>query len=114
MGLHQNRGLGGVNAARQIVQRHLHDVVPHLLGMVKVVGEGLCIGDHEEQLLKPAAVLQHHAVTQRTDVVADVEASGRAVACEDDLSHDDVSFLYEKYFETTKNVLSHGIPWDRT
>ena len=96
MGLHQNGGLGGVDTAGQVIQRHLHDVVAHLLGMVEVVGEGLCVGDHEEQLLESAAVLQHDAVAQGADVVADVETSGGTVAGEDDLTHDDVSFLYDK------------------
>ena len=49
VGLYKNGGLGGVDAAGQIVQRHLHDVVADLLGMVEVVGEGLRVGDHLEK-----------------------------------------------------------------
>ena len=106
MGLHENGGLGGVDAAGQIVQRHLHDVVADLLGMVEVVGEGLRVGDHEEQLFEAAAVLEHDAVAQGAHIVAYVEASGRTVAGEDDLAHTFNSFLYVRYFLLVKQKTS--------
>ena len=110
MGLHENGGLGGVDAAGQIVQRHLHDVVADLLGMVEVVGEGLRVGDHEEQLLEAAAVLEHDAVAQGANIVAYVETSGRTVAGEDDLAHSFNSFLYVRYFLLVKQ--KRPVPWN--
>ena len=90
--------LPGVKTARHIVQSHLHDVLAHLAGVVEVVGESLRVGDHKEQLLEFAAVLQNDAVAEGADVVTHVQASGGTVAGEDDLTHDDVSFLYDNYF----------------
>ena len=92
VGLHQNGGFLRVDAAGQIVQRHLQDVVPHLLGMVEVVRQRLGVGDHEEQLFIPAAVLQRHAVAQRAYIVAHMKPSGGTVACQNDLSHCRIPF----------------------
>ena len=113
-GLDEHVGLGRVDAAGHVVQRHLQDVLPHLLRMVEVVGQRLCVGDHEEQLVEFAAVLQEHAVAERAYIVAHVQASGGTVAGEDDLTHSRVSFLYDKYFfETTKKSVPWKSPWDR-
>ena len=82
--------------------------------MVEVVGQRLCVGDHKEELVEFAAVLQEHAVAERAYIVAYVQASGGTVAGEDDLTHNRVSFLYDKYFfETTKKSVPWKSPWDR-
>ena len=106
VGLHQNGGFGRVDAAGQVIQRHLKDVVPHLLGMVEVVGEGLRVGDHEEQLFKFAAVLQRDAVAERADEMAHMKPSGGTVACQNDLSHDRFLLLCENIFDKIKNPVS--------
>ena len=97
-GLNEHMAFPGVKTARHIVQSHLHDVLAHLAGVVEVVGESLRVGDHKEQLLEFAAVLQNDAVAEGADVVTHVQTSGGTVAGEDDLTHDDVSFLYDNYF----------------
>ena len=107
-GLDEHMALGGVQTAGHVVQRHLEDVLPHLTGVVEIVGQGLGVGDHKEQLFKLAAVLQDDAVAEGAYIVAHVQAAGGAVAGEDDLTHNRDSFLYEKcFFETTKK----SVPW---
>ncbi len=80
VGLHQNGGFLRVDAAGQVIQRHLKDVVPHLLGMVEVVGQRLGVGDHEEQLFKLAAVLQRNAVAEGAHKMSHMKPPGGTVA----------------------------------
>lgn len=77
-------GLGGVDAAGQIIQRHLQDVLAHLFRVVGVIGQGLCIGDHNVDLIVLAGVLQAHPLLQGTDIVAHMQAAGGTVACQND------------------------------
>jgi len=91
-GLDENMGLGGVDAAGQIVQRHLQDVLTHLFRVVGVIGQGLCIGDHNVDLIVLAGVLQAHPLLQGTDIVAHMRAAGGAVAGQNDFFHDVLLF----------------------
>ena len=80
-------GLGRVDAAGQVVQCHLQDVLAHLLRVVGVVGQGLCVGDHHIDLIVLAGVLQAHALLQGADIVAHMQTSGRAVARQNHFFH---------------------------
>ena len=91
-GLDENMGLGGVDAAGQIIQRHLQDVLAHLFRVVGVIGQGLCIGDHNVDLIVLAGVLQAHPLLQGTDIVAHMQAAGGTVAGQNDLFHDVLHF----------------------
>ena len=86
-GLDEDVCLGGVDAHGQIVQRDLQDVLAHLLRVVGVVGEGLCVSDHDIDLVELARVLQPDTLFQRADIVADMEPARRAVARQNDLFH---------------------------
>ena len=86
-GLDEDVCLGGVDAHGQIVQSDLQDVLAHLLRVVGVVGEGLCVGDHDIDLVELARVLQPDTLLQRADIVADMEPARRAVARQNDLFH---------------------------
>ena len=85
--LDEERRFPGVEACREVVERHLDDVLPHLFGVVGVVGERLCVGDHDEYLLELPGVLQFDTAAERTHIVPQVEAARRTVAREDDFSH---------------------------
>ena len=74
----------GVKPAGQVVQRHFDDILPHLLGGVHVIGQGLGVRDEDEHLGIVSGVLKLHAAAQRPHVVADVQAAGGAVAGQDD------------------------------
>ena len=86
-GLDEDVCLGGVDAHGQIVQSDLQDVLAHLLRIVGVVGEGLCVSDHDIDLVELARVLQPDTLLQRADIVADMEPARRAVARQNDLFH---------------------------
>ena len=86
-GLDEDVGLGGVDAHGQIVQRHLQDVLAHLLRVVGVVGQRLRIGDHDVDLIELAGILQADALFQGADVVAHMQAACGAVAGQNDLFH---------------------------
>jgi hypothetical protein len=86
-GLDKDVGLGRVDAAGQVVQCHLQDVLAHLFRVVGVVGQGLCVGDHHIDLIVLAGVLQAHALLQGADVVAHMQTSGRAVARQNHFFH---------------------------
>ena len=87
LGLDQQGGAGRVQAAGQVIQRHLDDVAAHLFRVVGVIGEGLGVGDHDEDLIEGAGVLQLHPAPQRTHIVAHVQPPGGPVAGEDDFFH---------------------------
>ena len=86
-GLDEDVCLGGVDAHGQIVQSDLQDVLAHLLRVIGVVGEGLCVSDHDIDLVELARVLQPDTLLQRADIVADMEPARRAVARQNDLFH---------------------------
>ena len=77
----------GVEPAGEVVERHLQDVLAHLLGVLGVVGQGLRVGDHDVNLVKIAGVLQAHALLQRADIVSHMQPAGRAVARQNNLFH---------------------------
>ncbi len=83
-------GLGGVDAHSQIIQCYLQNILAHLLRVVGVVGQSLCVGDHDIDLIELAGVLQPDTLLQRADIMADMEPARRAVARQNDLFH---SFL---------------------
>ena len=83
LALYEERDALGVEAAGEVVECHLNHVLPHLLGVVDIVGECLGIGDKHKHLFISALVLQGHAVAERADVVPDVQAARWAVARKD-------------------------------
>ena len=99
-GLDEDVCLGGVDAHGQIVQSDLQDVLAHLLRIVGVVGEGLCVSDHDIDLVELARVLQPDTLLQRTDIVADMEPARRAVARQNDLFHTFLLF-HQAHFSLT-------------
>ena len=54
-----------VEAAGEVVERHLNDILAHFFRVVDVVGEGLCVGDEYGHLLEVAFVLELYAAAQR-------------------------------------------------
>ena len=87
LGLDKQRGHCRVKTAGQIIQRHLNDVLPHLLRIVGIVRQRLCVGDHDEDPLEFARVLQLHATAQRAYVMAQMEPTGGSVARQYDFFH---------------------------
>ena len=87
-GLDKDVHLVGVQTAGQIVQRHLQNVLAHLLRVVGVIGQRLRVGDHDKDLIVLAGVLQAHPLLQGTDIVAHMQAAGGAVAGQNDFFHD--------------------------
>ena len=87
LGLNENGGFGWVNAYRQIVQSYLHNVLAYLFRVVCIVRECLCVGNHEINFIKCTGVLQCYTFGKRTYIVANMKASCRAVACENNLFH---------------------------
>ena len=74
----------GIKTRREVVKGHLDDVLTNLLGIVSVVREGLGIGNHHENLVELARVLQFHTAAERAYVVADMESASGTVACQYD------------------------------
>ena len=78
--LNEDVRLLGVEARREVVEGHLNDVLTNLLGIIGVVREGLSIGNHHENLVELARVLQFHTAAERAYVVADMQSASRTVA----------------------------------
>ena len=78
--LYEDRRTLGVDAARKVVERDLDDVLAHLVRIVGVVRERLCVGDHDEYLLVESRLLQLDASRQRSDEVSQMKFARRAVA----------------------------------
>ena len=85
--LDEERRTRRVETRREVIERHLHDVLPHLFGIVRIVRERLCVGDHDEYALEFARVLQFDAAAQRSDVMPQMEPARGAVAGKNDFSH---------------------------
>ena len=64
LALYENGGFLRIEAGRKIVKSHLYNVLTHLLGVIGIVGERLCVGDHDKNLVKLAGVLQFHTPAQ--------------------------------------------------
>ena len=109
-GLDEDVCLGGVDAHGQIVQSDLQDVLAHLLRIVGVVGEGLCVSDHDIDLVELARVLQPDTLLQRADIVADMETARWAVARQNDLFHTFLLF-HQAYLFSVFQRLSHPESW---
>ena len=105
-GLDEDVCLGGVDAHGQIVQSDLQDVLAHLLRVVGVVGEGLCVSDHDIDLVEFARVLQPDTLLQRADIVADMEPARRAVARQNDLFHTFLLFHQAHFSSTSPSQLT--------
>ena len=105
-GLDEDVCLGGVDAHGQIVQSDLQDVLAHLLRVVGVVGEGLCVSDHDIDLVELARVLQPDTLLQRADIVADMEPARRAVARQNDLFHSFLLFHQAHFSSTSPSQLT--------
>ena len=105
-GLDEDVCLGGVDAHGQIVQSNLQDVLAHLLRVIGVVGEGLCVGDHDIDLVELARVLQPDTLLQRADIVADMEPARRAVARQNDLFHTFLLFHQAHFSSTSPSQLT--------
>ena len=105
-GLDEDVCLGGVDAHGQIVQSDLQDVLAHLLRVVGVVGEGLCVSDHDIDLVELARVLQPDTLLQRADIVADMEPARRAVARQNDLFHTFLLFHQAHFSSTSPSQLT--------
>ncbi len=58
MSLHKDGRLRRVETYRQIIERHLDNVLAHFLGVVGIIGKGLSIGNHDKNLIEIAGVLQ--------------------------------------------------------
>ncbi|MNN63828.1 hypothetical protein D3C81_1792340 [compost metagenome] len=80
MRLHGDGGLGRVDADRQVIQRHFQYVAAHLVGIVRIVGHGLGVGQQQVLLMR---ILQRHAALQRADEVAEMQRAGGTVAGQD-------------------------------
>ena len=76
----EDRGPLGVDARGQVVGDEAEDALTDRAHAI-AVGDHLVVGDQNPGL--NAAVLQEHAVTQRAEVVAQVQVAGRAVTRED-------------------------------
>ena len=80
LALDKNGHLLGVETASKVVKRDFHHILTHLLRIIRVVGQGLCIGDEDKHLVEVALVLEFYAATERTHVVSDVKTTSGTVA----------------------------------
>ena len=78
-GMREDHGLFRVDAGGHVVEHQIEHVLLDVLGGV-AVGDHLIVGDDDVGL--HAAVLHGHALADRAEVVAEVQAAGRTVAGE--------------------------------
>ena len=80
LALYEDSHLFRVQTASQIVQRHLDDILAHLLRIVNIIGQGLCIGNKDIHLVVIALVLQLHTTAEATHVMTNMKPARRTVA----------------------------------
>ena len=83
LGLDEDVGDLGIYSAGKVIQRHVEDVLPHLLGMFGVVGQRLGVRDHNVYLVIKAGILQFHTAADAAHVMADVQFARRPVTRQD-------------------------------
>ena len=83
-----------VEPAGEVIECHLDDVLAYLFRVVRVVGQGLRVGYHDEHAVERAGVLQFHAPPERANVMPQVQFAGGAVAGEYYFSHACTKSLY--------------------
>ena len=76
-GMREDHGLGRVDAGGHVVKHQVEHVVVDVLGGV-AVGDDLIVRDDDVRV--HTALLHGHALADRTEVVAQVQTSGRTVA----------------------------------
>ena len=85
--LDENCDLGRVQTYGKIVQSNFNHVLPHLLGIVCIVSQGLGIRDEHEHIVISSLILKFHPALEGTHVMPDVKPAGRTVASQNNLSH---------------------------
>ena len=79
-GLDKDRGFIRINAAGQIIQSDLNDILTDFLRMLCVVGERLGVCNHNVDLIVLAGVLELYTLRKRTHVMTDMKAAGGTVS----------------------------------
>ena len=74
-----------IDSDRKVVERHLHNIVAHLCGIVGVVRQCLCVRNHNKNLIKRPRILKFHSPLQRTHIMSHMQLAGRTVACQNNL-----------------------------
>ena len=93
-GLNEQRGFCRIKTNSQIVERYLDDVLAYLVRVFCVVGECLCVSNHNIYLIVLAGILQLYTLAQRAYVVTYMQASGRTVAGKNNFAHVNTSLSY--------------------
>lgn len=78
-GLDEDIGFIGINAYGEVVQGYLEHILPYFFRVVRIVCEGLGIGDFNVDFIKFAGILQGCPFAEGAYVVAYVKVSGRTV-----------------------------------
>ena len=76
-GMRENHGLFRIDAGSHVVKHQIEHIVFDMLGRV-TIGDHLIIGDDDIRI--HAAILHGDALTNRTEIMAEMQASGRTVA----------------------------------
>ena len=100
-GVGEHHGLGRVDAGGHVVEHEVQHVVLDVLSGV-AVGDDLVVGDDDVGV--HAAVLHGHALLDGAEVVAEVQAAGRAVTGE----HRELARLGLKFGERGVRTLLRG------
>ena len=86
-----------IETGRKIIKRNLYDILSDLFRIVCIVCQSLCIGDHNEYLLKLAGILKLYPSLERSHIVSKMELSGRTVTCQNYFSHIFCTVIWRYY-----------------
>ena len=68
--LDEDRCLAGIQSAGHVVQRHFNNILAHLLGILDIVRQCLCICDHDKSFLIFTGILQLYTSSQRAYIMS--------------------------------------------
>ena len=119
-GLDADGDLLRVETDGEVVQHDVDDVIPDLGGVVRVIRQGLVVGDEDVDLIIQAGVLQLHPTLQGTYIMTQVQPSGGTVPGKNNLfllSHDTCHpsvltfciFYYKKGMGASTRLVLKGI-----
>ena len=60
-GLDKDRGFLRINSTCQIVKRHVHNILAHLLRMLRIISQRLCVCDHNINFIIISGILEFYS-----------------------------------------------------
>ena len=87
MALDVNGAFCRVQACRKIIKRHINYILAYFIRIVRIVSQSLHVSHEYKHAVIVAGILKFHPAAQRSNIVSEMQFSGRTVAGQYNFSH---------------------------